>query len=109
MIIEVEIKPDARGFVVPQGYVQTVTITNKLGATVEATIRPGSTDRYAVSPSTICLKPGKSVDVDVRLRVLKYVQKKKAVEQGVRDIFHIKVRDPWCAMYMLGTTAAPAL
>ncbi|KAK9818004.1 hypothetical protein WJX72_005629 [[Myrmecia] bisecta] len=73
-----------------QGYCQTVTFTNNLKATVEATIRAGSSDRYSVSPTSICLKPGQSATVDVRLRVLRFAQKKKAVEQGQRDIFHVK-------------------
>ena len=75
-----------------QAYCQTVTITNPSKATVEATLRAGSSDRYTVSPGKIVLKPLQSIDVDVRLRVLKFAQKQKAVHQGQRDIFHIKVK-----------------
>lgn len=74
-----------------QTYLQTVTVTNNLGATVDASIRCGSSDRYAVSPTAFSLKPGHSCIVDVSLRVLRFVRKKKAVEQGQKDVFHIKV------------------
>ena len=74
-----------------QTYTQTVTISNNLGATVDASIRCGSSDRYTVVPTSFSLKPGHSCNVEVCLRVLKYAQKRKAAEQGQRDIFHIKV------------------
>ena len=75
-----------------QTYSQTVTISNNLGATVDASIRCGSSDRYNVVPTSFSLKPGQSCNVEVCLRVLKYAQKRKAVEQGQRDVFHIKAR-----------------
>ena len=74
-----------------QAYCQTVTISNPSRATVEATLRAGSSDRWNVSPTELVLKPQQSIDVDVRLRVLKFAQKQKAIQQGQRDIFHIKV------------------
>ena len=74
-----------------QAYLQTVTVTNNLGATVDASIRCGSSDRYTVSPTAFSLKPGHSCSVEVSLRVLRFAQKKKAVEQGQKDVFHIKV------------------
>lgn len=74
-----------------QAYCQTLTVNNPSRASVEATLRAGSSDRYTLSPSTLVLKPQQSIDVDVRLRVLKYAQKQKAVQLGQRDIFHIKV------------------
>ena len=74
-----------------QAYCQTVTIANPTRATVEATLRAGSSDRYTVTPTKIVIKPQHSIDVDVRLRVLRFAQKHKAVQQGQRDIFHIKV------------------
>ena len=74
-----------------QAYSQTVTISNNLGATVDASIRCGSSDRYTVVPTSFSLKPGHSCNLEVCLRVLKYAQKKKAAEQGQRDVFHIKV------------------
>ncbi|KAL0020086.1 hypothetical protein WJX79_009298 [Trebouxia sp. C0005] len=73
-----------------QVYCQTVTVTNPSKATVEATLRAGSSDRYTISPTKLVLKPHQSIDVDVRLRILRYAQKQKAVQQGQRDIFHIK-------------------
>ncbi len=74
-----------------QVYCQTVTITNPSKATVEATLRAGSSDRYTISPTQLVLRPHQSIDIDVRLRILRYAQKQKAVQQGQRDIFHIKV------------------
>ena len=59
---------------------------------MEAQLRAGSSERYSLSPSSITVKPGQSVAVDVRLRVLRFASKQKAVEQGQRDIFHIKAR-----------------
>ena len=74
-----------------QAYCQTVTISNPSRATVEATLRAGSSDRWTINPTKLVLKPQQSVDIDVRLRVLRFAQKQKAVQQGQRDIFHIKV------------------
>ncbi len=79
------------GALVLQTYSQTVTISNNLGATVDASIRCGSSDRYTVAPASFSLKPGHSCNVEVCLRVLKYAQKRKAAEQGQKDVFHIKV------------------
>ena len=74
-----------------QAYCETVTISNLSRATVEASLRAGSSDRWTISPTKFVLKPQQSIDVDVRLRVLRFAQKQKAVQQGQRDIFHIKV------------------
>ena len=83
-----------------QAYCQTVTITNPSRAAVEATLRAGSSDRYTLSPTNLALKPHESLDVDVRLRVLKYAQRQKGVQLGQRDIFHIKASHslPYTAM-----------
>lgn len=59
---------------------------------MEATLRPGSSERYALHPQHIRLRPGQSVDVEVKLKVLRFAHKEKATEQGQRDIIHIKVR-----------------
>ena len=75
-----------------QTYTQVITITNNLRASVEASIRCGSTDRYSVTPAKLYLKPGQSCDVEVKLQVLRFAQKKKAAEQGQKDYFHIKVK-----------------
>ncbi|BDA46361.1 hypothetical protein COCOBI_08-4530 [Coccomyxa sp. Obi] len=82
-----------------QTYTQTLKITNNLRATVEATIQSGSSDRFEVIPSKIFLKSGHSCQVQVKLKVLKYVQKKKAAEQGQRDVFRIRVPDLSYATY----------
>ncbi|KAG2494916.1 hypothetical protein HYH03_006851 [Edaphochlamys debaryana] len=73
-----------------QVYAQTVQVTNTLRGPVELTIRPGSTDRYTVVPSTLRLRGGESGVLEVRLRVLRFAQRQKAVEQGQRDVFHVK-------------------
>jgi hypothetical protein len=76
--------------------VQSVTLTNTLKGPAEAEIRAGSSDRYTVSPASIRLRPGESATVDVRLKVLRFANKQKAVEQGQRDAFHIKVGSMQC-------------
>ncbi len=68
-------------------------------------MRSGSTDRFTVSPSKIFLKSGHSCQLQVKLKVLKFVQKKKAAEQGQRDVFHIKVRRV-CLYILIGTSNA---
>ena len=77
-----------------QAYTQTVTLTNNLRATVEATIRAGSSERYTLSPASVALRPGQSAEVEVVLRVLKYAARRKAAQAGQRDIFHIRVTAP---------------
>ncbi|GMH42030.1 hypothetical protein BSKO_09949 [Bryopsis sp. KO-2023] len=73
-----------------QVYTQKAVFTNTLSANVEASIRPGSPERYTVSPTDIRLKPGESTTVEISLKILKYAHVKKAASQGQRDIFHIK-------------------
>ncbi len=77
-----------------QVYTCTLRLTNTLKGPVEAEIRVGSSDRYSVSPASLRLRPGESAAVEVRLRVLRFANKQKAVEHGQRDSFHIKVRFP---------------
>lgn len=69
-----------------------MTVTNPLDTPLEATIRAGSAERYTVTPSTLQLAGGKSIDVDIRLKITRFGNKKKATEQGQKDVFHIKVR-----------------
>lgn len=73
-----------------QVYRQVVTIRNNLNATVEASLRPGSPERWTLAPVSILLPPKQSVDVQLRLRVLRFAQRRKAQEHGQRDVFHIK-------------------
>ena len=75
-----------------QVYCQIVTIHNDLNATVEATLRPGSPERWTLVPVSVLLPPKQSVDVQLRLRVLRFAQRRKAQEHGQRDVFHIKAR-----------------
>ena len=75
-----------------QVYCQVVTIHNKLNATIEASLRPGSPERWTLTPVSILLPPKQSVDVQLRLRVLRFAQRRKAQEHGQRDVFHIKAR-----------------
>ncbi|KAL3148684.1 hypothetical protein ABBQ38_014099 [Trebouxia sp. C0009 RCD-2024] len=94
-----------------EAYCQTITISNPSRATVEASFRAGSSDRWTVSPTTLVLKPQQSVDVDVRLRILKFAQKHKAVQQGQRDIFHIKAayfEQKFYATFFLTPDALPS-
>lgn len=75
-----------------QVYCQVVTIQNNLNAKVEATLRAGSPERWTLAPVGILLGPKQSVDVQLRLRVLRFAQRRKAEEHGQRDVFHIKVQ-----------------
>jgi hypothetical protein len=69
---------------------KVITIKNRVSSTVEASLRPGSSDRYTVHPQQIRLKPGQSEEVEIKLKVTRFPQAEKAVEQGQRDVFHIK-------------------
>ncbi|GAX83158.1 hypothetical protein CEUSTIGMA_g10584.t1 [Chlamydomonas eustigma] len=73
-----------------QEYVQVVHVTNTLKGTVEANIKPGAAERYTVLPSTVKLKPNETAALEIRLKVLKFANRQKAVELGHRDVFHIK-------------------
>lgn len=74
-----------------QAYTQVVTITNHLGAQVDAEIRTGSSEKYTVAPSKVTLQAGQSLPVKITLKILKFAPKRNAVEQTHRDFFHIKV------------------
>lgn len=95
-----------------QTYRQTVTIRNTLNASVDATLRAGSPERWTLAPQHIVLKPLQSLDVDLQLKVLRFAQKRKAVQQGQRDVFHISApyfEQKWHATFFLapdGITAA---
>lgn len=75
-----------------QGYIRKVTVQNNLAVAVEASIKPGSPERYSVQPSSFRLAAGSSTSISVHLKVVKFAQKQKAAAQGQRDIFHVKVR-----------------
>lgn len=72
-------------------YSQPLRITNSLKGSVDITVKSGSPERYTVSPTSLRLKAGESALLDVRLRVLRFAQRDKAVQQGHRDIFHVRV------------------
>lgn len=73
-----------------QVYSQVIAITNRSTTSVEASIRPSSSDRYSVHPKQLKLKAGQSCDVEVRLKVTRFGQTEKAVHQGQRDAIHLK-------------------
>jgi hypothetical protein len=75
---------------VAQAVSRVVSITNCLNTTVEASLRPGSCERYTLHPQQIRLKPGQTTEVEIKLKVTRFAQVEKAVEQGQRDTFHIK-------------------
>jgi len=60
----------------PQTYSECVTVTNRVNAPVEATIRSGSPDRYTVEPSSLSLSPGETVTVTIKLKLLRFAQKR---------------------------------
>jgi len=74
-----------------QVYTQTVHVTNTLKGTVEASVKSGASERYSVTPSTFRLKPNESLALEIKLRVLKFANRQKAIDQGHRDVFHVKV------------------
>lgn len=75
-----------------QAQQQTIRITNTLKATVEGDVRPGSSDRYSVTPSSFRLKPGDALELTVTLKLgSNFAQRQRAVETGQRDPFYIKV------------------
>ncbi len=78
-----------------QSYSCSVTVRNTLNGSVECSVKPGAAERYtiAVPPSgSLRLGPRESAAITIKLRVLKFANRAKAVEQGHRDVFHIKVR-----------------
>ena len=74
-----------------QAYVQKLALTNTLQATVDASIRAGSPERYTVEPASFKLGPGQALTIEIRLRVIKFAQRHRATHQGQKDIFHVKV------------------
>lgn len=76
-------------------YTQQLQIRNDSGGTVELELRPGSSDRYTISPSSLRIAAGAAATVSVTLKLLKFAQRQRAIEQGQRDNFHIKVRSTW--------------
>ncbi len=98
-----------------QAYRQNVTIRNTLNSHVEATLRAGSHERWTLSQQHISLKPQQSVDVQLQLKVLRFAQRRKALTQGQRDVFHISApyfEQKWHATFFLaasdGNAAAAA-
>lgn len=59
---------------------------------MEASIRPGSSDRWSLHPFKLRLKPKQSCEVELKLKVVRFAQIDKAVVQGQRDTFHIKTQ-----------------
>jgi hypothetical protein len=58
---------------------------------VEFSIRPSAHERYSVAPQSLRMRPGESLPVTVRLRLVKFAHTKRAQQQGQRDVLHIRV------------------
>ena len=72
-------------------YSSNIRITSTLNGNVEFQVKAGASDRYTISPSgPLRLGPRESIDLTIRLKVLKFANRQKAIE-GHRDVFHIKV------------------
>ena len=74
---------------------------------MEATLRAGSHERWTLSQQHISLKPQQSVDVQLQLRVLRFAQRRKALTQGQRDVFHISApyfEQKWHATFFLAAS-----
>jgi hypothetical protein len=74
-----------------QTYAQRVRLTNTALAPLEGEVRPGSSDRYSVAPASFRLQPGESLEALVTLKVLRFGARVRAVEQGQRDWFTVKI------------------
>lgn len=81
---------DARLPIGVQVYSQLISITNRSNLSVEASIRPSSSDRYSVHPKQLKLKGGQTAEVEIRLKLTRFAQTEKAVHHGHRDAIHIK-------------------
>jgi len=86
-----------------QAYRTTVTLRNDTRNALELTVRAGSPERWAVAPSTVFLEAGRTMRVDLRLKLAREIRPKKtagaAVREGddedggaarQRDVFHVK-------------------
>ena len=69
---------------------QIIAVTNRLASTVEASLRPGSSERYTVHPQQLRLRPGQTAEVELKLKVTRFAQAEKAAEHGHRDLLHVK-------------------
>mmetsp|Transcript_4664 Transcript_4664/g.11779 ORF Transcript_4664/g.11779 Transcript_4664/m.11779 type:complete len:159 (-) Transcript_4664:327-803(-) len=79
-------------------YRATVTLRNNSRNALELTIRAGSPERWAVAPATIFLEAGRTMRVDLRLKLAREIRPKRqsggsetdggALRQ--RDVFHVK-------------------
>ena len=93
---------------VQHAYRTTVTLRNNSRNALELTIRAGSPERWAVAPSTVFLEAGRTMRVDLRLKLARELRPKRlaggagaaadhAPGEGTqqaphrqRDVFHIK-------------------
>jgi hypothetical protein len=93
---------------VQHAYRTTVTLRNNSRNALELTIRAGSPERWAVAPSTVFLEAGRTMRVDLRLKLTRELRPKRlaggagaaadhASGEGTqqaphrqRDVFHIK-------------------
>lgn len=86
-----------------QAYRTTVTLRNDTRNALELTVRAGSPERWAVAPSTVFLEAGRTMRVDLRLKLAREIRPRKTAgaavregdDEGVgavrqRDVFHVK-------------------
>ena len=87
-----------------QAYRTTVTLRNNTRNAMELTIRAGSPERWAVAPSTVFLEAGRTMRVDLRLKLTRELRPRRlaggagaapgAVDDNgahrQRDVFHVK-------------------
>ena len=86
-----------------QAYRTTVTLRNDTRNALELTVRAGSPERWAVAPSTVFLEAGRTMRVDLRLKLARELRPKKTAGAAVvagddehgkgvrqRDVFHVK-------------------
>jgi hypothetical protein len=87
-----------------QAYRTTVTLKNQSRNALELAIRAGSPERWAVAPATVFLEAGRTMRVDLRLKLARELRPKRpaggagsipgdgADGGGLRqrDVFHVK-------------------
>ena len=87
-----------------QAYRTTVTLRNHSRNALELTVRAGSPERWAVAPATVFLEAGRTMRVDLRLKLTRELRPRRlaggagatnaeAESRGAhrqRDVFHVK-------------------
>ena len=99
-------EPHIHNVRIQHAYRTTVTLRNNSRNALELSIRAGSPERWAVAPSTVFLEAGRTMRVDLRLKLTRPLQRKRTAggagptvgsnddpettSHRQRDVFHVK-------------------